>query len=217
MSVKRAGDLQTTRRQILEVLKRRGQATLRELVQEIGLSPVTLRAHIMVLERDGYVRAKERRGPIGRPFYVYYLTSKAQNLFPQAYDFLCSLTFEALKATANDEVVGLFLRNMARAWADLYKDRLQGKNLEERVAEAARIRDEEGAMASWQKVDGGYVIRLQHCPLYCVARDHRETCSVELLSLQEMVGAPLERVEWLQEGGSGCTYFVAAPQEVAAG
>lgn len=215
MSIKRAGDIQTTRRQILEVLKRRGQATLRELVQEIGLSPVTLRAHIMVLERDGYVRARERRGAVGRPFYVYYLTTKAQNLFPQAYDFLCSLTFSAMKATANSETLDLFLKNMAKAWADLYRERLEGKSLEERVAEAARIRDEEGAMASWERVDGGYLIRLQHCPLYCVARDHRETCSVELMSLQEMVGAPLRRVEWLQEGGNGCAYYVAASQEVA--
>ncbi len=211
MLAKKTADLQSTRRQILEVLKKRGQATLRELVAEIGLSPVTLRSHIMVLERDGYVRAKEGRGPIGRPFYVYYLTSKAQNLFPQAYDFLCSLTFDALKATADDETLELFLRNMAKAWADNYRGRLEGKSLEQRVAEAARIRDEEGAMASWERVEGGYLIRLQHCPLYCVARDHRETCSVELMSLQEMVGASLERVEWLQEGGQGCTYFVAAP------
>ncbi len=214
MTVKRAGDLQTTRRQILEVIKRRGEATLRQLVQEIGLSPVTLRAHIMVLERDGYIRARERRGPIGRPFYVYYLTSKAQDLFPQAYDFLCSLTFDALKATADSQVVDLFLKNMAKVWADLYRDRLEGKSLEERVAEAARIRDEEGAMASWERVDGGYLIHLKHCPLYCVAREHRETCSVELMSLQQMVAAPIERVEWLQEGGNCCTYFV--PSQPAA-
>src|SRR3990172_8819772 len=89
--------MQRTRRQILDILKRRGKASLEELATAVELVPVTVRAHLSVLERDDLVQAEETRGRIGRPYFVYSLTPEAQELFPRSYHALSDRLLSALQ------------------------------------------------------------------------------------------------------------------------
>ncbi|HEX2922718.1 MAG TPA: winged helix-turn-helix transcriptional regulator, partial [Chloroflexota bacterium] len=82
--------MQRTRRQILDILKRRGRATLEELSKEVALSPVTVRVHLSVLQRDDLVSVEEVRGKVGRPYFVYSLTEDAEELFPKRYHALAN-------------------------------------------------------------------------------------------------------------------------------
>src|SRR5262245_24085541 len=68
--------MQRTRRQILNILKHRGKATVDELASEILLSSVTVRAHLAILDREGLVTFEEVRGAVGRPYYAYSLTDR---------------------------------------------------------------------------------------------------------------------------------------------
>src|SRR5512140_657216 len=88
--------VQRTRREILNILKRKGRATLDELAQGVGLVPVTVRAHLNVLERDDLVKYEEVRGKVGRPYYVYSLTEEADALFPKTYHTLANRVLDSL-------------------------------------------------------------------------------------------------------------------------
>ena len=61
--------MQKTRESIVQILKKRGQATVDELSRELGLTSVTVRHHIEILRQEGVVDSPEplRRSGPGRP------------------------------------------------------------------------------------------------------------------------------------------------------
>jgi predicted ArsR family transcriptional regulator len=200
--------VQKTRRQILDILKRRRTATLDELAREIGLSPVTVRAHLSVLERDDLVTSEEVRGRIGRPRFVYSLEEAAENQFPSAYDAVAHRFLSGFSTVAGPDLFAEVVKQVARQWAAEHTDRLYGKDLAARVEEVARIRTEEGAMAEWECCDGAYTIRQHNCPASRVARQHPEVCHAELECMRILLGAAVERERTISGGDDLCCYRV---------
>ena len=47
--------MQTTRRTILEILRERGQATVDEMADQLGLTPMTVRHHLNLLQSQDLV------------------------------------------------------------------------------------------------------------------------------------------------------------------
>ena len=206
--------MQRTRKVILEFLKRNGQASLDQLAREVGVVPMTVRAHLAILERDGLVCYEEERRKVGRPRFVYSLTPQAQDQFPKSYDTLCNRILDALTSSPSGVDASQLSDRVAQKWADEHADQMAGKCLEERVRAMAAIRTEEGAMASCSKTSDGYVIDQCHCPASCVAQRHPEIiCAAEMKYIQRLVGAPVERASWRVEGGKTCSYHIRRPAD----
>lgn len=202
--------MQRTRRQILDILKMRGRATLEELAREVGLSPVTIRVHLSVLQRDDLVSVEEVRGRVGRPYFVYALTPDAEDFFPKRYHVLAGRLLRTMGEKLPAETVKGVLDSMAESWAEERSGRLAGKSGAERVAEVVEIRCEEGAIADWEKVDGGYLLRQYNCPNLLVSRVHPEVCEVEHAYITRMLGVPAVLLESISRGDRVCTYQVTA-------
>ena len=202
--------MQKTRRQILDILKQRGGVTLDELAREIGLSPVTIRAHLSVLERDGLIASDEVRGRVGRPHFVYSLADKAQQHFPATYHVAAHRFLQGFKDVASPQQMALLVERVAERWAAEKEGRLAGKGLEERVAEVARIRSEEGAMSEWERFNGGYVIRQHHCTLSQIAQLHPEVCETELMYIRRLLGSDVsvDRETFISGGAQKCIYRI---------
>ncbi|RLC67959.1 MAG: ArsR family transcriptional regulator, partial [Chloroflexi bacterium] len=92
--------MQATRERILNILKERGQATVDDLSQELGLTTVTVRHHLDILQEEGLVAppvARSRQSP-GRPQYVYTLTREAGAFFPKRYAHLANQLLSEMRA-----------------------------------------------------------------------------------------------------------------------
>lgn len=203
--------MQRTRREILNILKRKGRATLEELASGVGLVPVTVRAHLNVLERDDLVQYEEVRGRVGRPYYVYSLTDEADALFPKNYHVVTNRVLDSLASASGPEAMGKLADDIAESWADEKRARLAGKSFDERVAEVAAIRTEEGAWAEAQKTEDGYVLVQYNCPCPQVASRHSEiTCAAELAYMRKLLGPGVERIQWSQRGARNCQYRIPA-------
>ncbi len=208
--------MQRTRKLILEFLKRKGTATLDQLAQEVGVVPMTVRAHLAVLERDGLVTYEEERGKIGRPRFVYFLTQRAQDEFPKSYDTLCNRILDALTEPPAVLSAPQIAEKVAETWAGERTELMKGKSLEERVRIMASIRTDEGAMASYAKTPDGFILDQCHCPASCVAQRHPDiVCAAEMSYIQRLLGVPVERVSWRLEGGKTCSYRVRHSAEPA--
>lgn len=205
---KEEASMQRTRRQILDILKRKGRATLEELSQEVGLSPVTVRVHLSVLQRDNLLCVDEVRGKVGRPYFVYSLSDEAENLFPKRYHILANRLLSSMDEVLSPEIVQVVMQNAAKKWAQERSERVAGKNLEDRVAEMARIRTEEGAMAEWEKVDGGYLLRQYNCSHLAVSRSHDGVCAMEQEYLARTLGAAVTREGRIGGGDRVCSYMI---------
>ena len=86
-----ADQLPTTRKSILETLKREGKAAIADLAGRLGMSGEAVRQQLLQLQREGWVEAirdeaHEKRS--GRPAAHYRLTPAGDHLFPKDYDNL---------------------------------------------------------------------------------------------------------------------------------
>src|SRR5262245_23764551 len=77
-------------------LWRRGDRTVGDLAQALGLTDNAVRAHLAALERDGLVRQGGLRRGSGKPAYSYELTAEAERLFPKADGPLLRLVLDVL-------------------------------------------------------------------------------------------------------------------------
>ena len=97
-----ATGLPGTRRQLLEVLKRRGEARAEELAEALGVTVSAARQHLAALQAAHFVAYRELKGTPGRPKHVYHLTQAAEELFPKSYDEFATDLLEFMGEEAPD-------------------------------------------------------------------------------------------------------------------
>lgn len=216
--------MQTTKSQILEVLKRTGGSTVDELAQKLGLAPMTIRQHLTTLERDELVYASEVRRPTGRPHYVYRLTEKGDETFPRRYDRLATLLLQEVahldprefEGRTAEEKTALVFEKVADRLAQQYAARLAGKSLEEKVVEVASILQAEGGFADWVRTDQGFEIRDYNCVYRRVASSNSHVCQWHVRLLSRLLGTEARCDERMSAGGECCRFVIEIPEGLGA-
>jgi iron-sulfur cluster biosynthesis transcriptional regulator SufR len=199
-----------TRRRILELLKLRGPQTADQLAKELGLTPMGVRGHLTSLEHDRLISHRAEKRPMGRPAYLYELTELGDELFPRAYPQLAGSLLDTLKAVYGEDSVEKLFQKRNEVLAEQYRARLEGKSLQERVAELAEIRSEEGYMAYYEALDDEtFVLREYNCAICQVAKRALQACKAELKLFQQVLpGAEVERQQHMIRGDRTCTYVI---------
>ncbi|MBI2847049.1 MAG: ArsR family transcriptional regulator [Chloroflexi bacterium] len=201
--------MQRTRQQILDCIKLKGPRSVEGLAQELGVVPVTIRAHLSVLEKENLVKGEDvRSGRAGRPSVVYSLTERAEELFPRHYDELTNEILTALYSTEGREGALQVLKRIGENRVSLHAHRMAGKKLEDRVKEAALIMSKEGSLATWEKLESGFSLKSRNCPYLHVARKFPELCRMEQTFLQKSLNTTVEMTECIGDGNSACTFLV---------
>ncbi|MGI8554011.1 MAG: helix-turn-helix transcriptional regulator [Dehalococcoidia bacterium] len=200
--------MQASREQILNHLHQHGQATVKDLAQLVGLTPTGVRQHLSVLEREGLLEAREVRGHVGRPAYVYSLTDRAEALYPKNYAMLTNLLLEEVRTMVGAEALQRLLRRVSARMAEQYQDRVDGKPLGERVEATASVLRELGCEVNVGQQNDLYFINQCTCPYPKVARSHSAVCALEVDFVQRMTGTDARLVSSLLRGDSACSYRI---------
>jgi predicted ArsR family transcriptional regulator len=201
--------LPTTRRAILNSIKRAGSITARELAAQLGITATAVRQQLHRLGEDGLVRHRPDPDGRGRPAHRYELTTAAEALFPKRYGDLTSELLGYLGGPTSDEVTRLFQERGRRRLAGALP-RLGELPLAAQVAELTRILDEDGYLADVEELDGGgWRITEHNCAILTVATGYRQACSSEIAFIRAALpGATVERVAHLMDGAHVCAYEV---------
>lgn len=202
-------ELPPTRRALLVTLRKRGEARAEELASELGITVSAVRQHLQGLAAaDLVVHRDERAGP-GRPRRSYRLGAAAEALFPKAYG---DLTLELLDHLAEEDpgVVRRAFERRRDARVHRVQARLEGLGFDARIAEIARVLDEDGYLADFERLpDGSYRIREHNCAILAVAQRHGHACSTEISFLREVLpDADVTRVAHILSGSHACVYEV---------
>mgnify|MGYP003422978994 FL=1 len=206
-----APGLGESQRSILDLLKRRGHATIPELAAEAGLNIETIRGHLKSLVGAGLVRREgtQRSGP-GRPEVVYGLTPEADPLFPRREgETLRDLAAHLVKSGQAEVLREFFERRIGGRRADALA-RVRHLRGRARVAEVARIFSELGFMAVVEEDDGAPRLRLCHCPIRELVRSTRIPCVAEIGLIRRLLGEELTRVSYMPAGDTSCAYRMEA-------
>lgn len=203
-----------SQRELLLEVKRRGEATLGDLVPRFDLATETLREHLNALTARGLVeRVGRRRDGPGRPAIVYGLSERGEALFPQREGPLLRELTEHLAGSGREDVLEEFFERRIARQREEAERRLEGLEGEERIREVARILSDEGFMAEVEADEDGVArLRLCHCPLKEMVAVSRLPCRAEIGYIEELLGQSLERTDYMPEGDHSCSYRAATGQ-----
>jgi DeoR family suf operon transcriptional repressor len=157
----------------------------------------------------GWCIDEQRPSGPGRPRSRWSLTANGLALFPRAYGQLTAELLGYLEADDPDLVDRLFeQRRRRRTEATLA--RLRDRSFDQRVAELARVLDEDGYLADAERLDdGSWRITEHNCAITDVARRFGQACTSELQFLRDALpDADVERVAHMIAGAHVCAYAV---------
>ena len=200
--------MQPTRRQILDHLRRYGKGSVKELGELLGLTSTGIRQHLTILERDGLIQGHEERGRVGRPALVYSLTDLGDALYPKEYANLATLLLEELRSAGGDAGVQDLLQRAARRKAEPYLGRLAGLDLPARVAEVAKIMEEEGTLVSTSVEGRTIFINRLTCPYPDVARAHKDLCYLDQQFVDHLLEDTTKLEKCIVRGDAHCSYRI---------
>ncbi|MCB9139623.1 MAG: helix-turn-helix domain-containing protein [Caldilineaceae bacterium] len=210
--------MHAVRKQILQILKEEGDATVAELAKALEMAPVSVRHHLDLLQGDNLIAVDRvrRKGSVGRPQQVYGLTPEANEYFPDNFAGLAGKLVLQMKEYLPAEQVDQAFAAIARQIAEeLPVDELPDAELSTRLAAVADFLNERGYLSRWEQVvgeNGGayFLLHKHNCPYASVSQEHSEICCMDQKLVDELVGVHCERVQSMRDEERCCTYRVAA-------
>ena len=203
-----------TRRALIERLKELGPQDARSLAEALGVSPMAVRQHLYVLEAEKLVTYREESRPIGRPAKLWGLTPAADRFFPDGHAELTLSLIAAMEEAFGAEGLDCLLAARAARQVADYRTRVRAEApLAKRLAALAKLRTEEGYMASVDRAeDGAYLLLENHCPICAAAKVCQGLCAAEQAVFEETLGpdVTVERVDHILSGARRCAYRVTA-------
>lgn len=205
----------STRETILEAIKQSNEATVESLAIVADVSPVTVRHHLNSLQADSLLETRSVRRKVGRPYYVYSLSDKGHELFPQRYMRLSSRLLDELKARfPNGTVKELFNSVVQRIIDDNRKD-FEGLSVEQRLDYLINLLAEEGFLASWESTGDQYILTEYSCPYYAIGQKHDEVCILDRQLVQIILDTDIEQKSCMLHGDSHCQFTFSLPVSVS--
>lgn len=202
----------STREIILDAIKKANEATVEELAEAADVSPVTVRHHLNSLQAEGLLEIRSVRRKVGRPYYVYSLSSKGSELFPQRYVRLSSLLLDELKAKFPAETVAELFNDVVERILEEHEDNFSGLSFEERLDYLVKLLADEGFLASWELTDEGYQLVEYSCPYYSIGQQHSEVCSFDRQLMMAVLNTPITQHSCMLDGDQECQFTFAVPE-----
>ncbi len=203
-------DLSSAQRHVVVALKRQGEASADELAEALRITPSAVRQHLAALKSAGLVASRQKRGRPGRPADLYHSTDLGEALFnrPSGGDLSVEL-LDHIEEEDPQLVPRIFERRRRRR-VEQARDQMAGKSLDQQVAILAKILDDEGYLADFDKLaDGSYRMTLHSCAIWSVASRYGQACATELEFLRDVLHeTEIERVSHKMAGAYVCGYEI---------
>lgn len=201
------------RAEVLRIVQRLGSASIKDLEAAMGVTTTAVREQIAHLLHEGFIQATRVRGEVGRPYYVYSLTPKAQELFPKDYAALAQMLLEETLALHGPEGLRMLLNRVSRRMAGKLADGVVGKELSQKLLGLVAALGETGMEVSMVQVDDEsetFVLKTHVCPYFEVAKTHRQICDMESEMLSELLGGDvdIQLSSRIVDGGCACEFHV---------
>jgi len=184
----------------------------------VGVSKVSIRRHLDLLSRDGLVSFENEQHERGRPGRVYFLTDKAELLFPNSYKALALGVIQKVGVVFGPQAVNKVLRRQSDDASKSLREDVQGLTFEKKVKRLSVLVDERGYNVSIRKMgDGSFSWKQRNCPMLAVANVYCQLCDDELRTYRDLLETEVVRDCRIAAGAKSCDYRIYRPDRPAKG
>jgi DeoR family suf operon transcriptional repressor len=207
--------LPSGRREVLYAVRRRGEATAEQVAEQLGMTASGARQHLTALVDAGLVDAAElasARPRRGRRTLAYSATAAADGYFPKAYGELTNELLGYLGDTDPALLDDIFAKRREHRIVAAEARLAPKRTLATRVAELTKILDEDGYLATSERVATGVYRIVEHnCAIWAVAQRYGQACTSEIDFIRAVLpGTTVERVQHMVAGARHCAYEIRA-------
>jgi predicted ArsR family transcriptional regulator len=194
---------------VLKAIQLRGQASIKDVAADLGVTASAVRLHLTQLQASGAIHADKVREGVGRPYYVYSVTPQAHKLFYRDYGDLAKLLLEEVTATQGTEALQAVLLRISDRLAGIYRDQVGGQELADRIRAWASLLDQRGVAVEIEKTDQGYVLKEYGCPYHNMAVENRAVCEMERQVMAQLLESGVKLTQCALDGHRGCQFTIA--------
>lgn len=201
---------------LLDILRNRGAMTVNELGELLDVTATAVRQRLTRLMAQGYVDRVAVRSGRGRPSHQYELTTKGRRQTGSNFADLAIALWQEIRAIRDVEVRRGLMQRISQRLAVLYRDRIEGESLEERMESLAELFSSRQMPFSVEKTSEGElpVLKALACPYPDLADQDKTICSMERMLFSELLGEPVRLSNCrLDGGGSHCCSFESSRGE----
>jgi predicted ArsR family transcriptional regulator len=206
--------MQETRQAILDILKKRGDATVDDIVVDLrarrgdSITPVTVRHHLNKLMEDGMIdhATPYPRTTPGRPQHHYALTERGAASFPNNYQRLATSLIAQIEQELGPARVNVILEGVATEWAQ--DAQIPTGSMEQRLDAVIDYLSQNGYRAAWENASQGYFLYLENCPYHQLAHERDSLCRMDMHLIANLLGVVPRLTERMAQGDSRCAYFI---------
>jgi predicted ArsR family transcriptional regulator len=198
---------------VLHALKSAGPQTAEALGRKLGMTAVGARQHLARLQEEDMVAAVDQSEGVGRPKRIWSLTEAGHARFPDNHAGLTLELITAIRKTGGEAMLDQVIDAREKSALVTYRRALDGAaSLKDKVKRLAKIRSEEGYMASTTTDDGAVLLIENHCPICVAAKACQGFCRSELALFRETLGdeVSVAREEHIVAGARRCVYRISA-------
>lgn len=199
---------------ILFLLKSHGPQSAAELGEQLQMTSMGARQHLMTLEADGWVSFNDEARGRGRPVRLWHLTEQAWQRFPDSHSELTLQLIDNIQQLFGEVGMERLIAQREQQQLARYQAELTQPTMADRLAALTAQRTREGYMADFrQEEDGSWLLWESHCPICAAASACRGFCRSELALFRRLLApAEVEREQYLLEGDHRCLYRIKPQQ-----
>jgi predicted ArsR family transcriptional regulator len=198
---------------ILYLLKTRGPQTAQSLAAMLDMTSMGARQHLQGLETQGLAATFDQSEKRGRPSRYWQLTAKANERFPDRHNDLTLNMIDAVKKVFGDEGLDKLIAERESKSTQVYTDALSDcTDVLAKAQALAKVRTEEGYMATVEEDEQGVWLFENHCPICEAATSCQNFCRSELAVFSQVLGedVKVERQEHIVSGARRCSYLITS-------
>lgn len=198
----------TTRDVILHSIKQSPQSTVENLAEAADISPVTVRHHLNALQAAGTIEATSIRRKVGRPYYVYSLSERGQELFPKRYVRLITRLLEEMKGRLPQEMIDEIFNGVVETVLEEHRGEFEHLPLEKRLDYLVALLSEEGFLSTWERTPAGYRLVEYSCPYLSIGSTHVEVCNFDKQLMSGVLQLDVKQHSCMLLGSNCCQFTI---------
>jgi predicted ArsR family transcriptional regulator len=190
------------------LLKNRDGASVKELVQVLGVTRTAVRQHLAALTRDGWVAPGAALPSGGRPKQLVALTAAGRQAVPRHYSWFGELLVDAVERERDRAgLIARIRRVGAAVAAQARPGPSRSTEVPGKLESLAELMDRLGYDARVAKdSEGTPAIEADHCIFHELAKAHPEVCQFDVALLSCYAGRRVVLHECMSRGGRVCRF-----------
>ncbi len=198
--------MKNTKRKIFETLAVTRQATISKLAEQLELNPITVRHHLLNLEREGLITSSEQRHGVGRPHLVFQLTGDGQQAKKSNYHNLAHQLLSSVEETFGQDSSVALLETIGKKMAQSFEGLPSKEQLPDYLDEFCDLMAAEGFNLDWEMKENRVYLHNSSCPYHHLNQTHPEICAIDRAFFTQVLGRELQFENGKSVRGTDCVY-----------